>query len=233
MTRPDVAAALAPLKGFQRSTVDYAFERLYLANDSSRRFLVADEVGLGKTLVARGVIAKAIDHLWDRVQRIDIAGLPIVTYAARAPQMSVEELSWFVDDVVTRDLQGVKGVAKIERVGGVEREIRVTLDPDRLAAFGVTAADVNRQLRATHVDLAGGRGEVGASEQSIRTLAGTDTLAGLADTAVALPGGPWEFIRGGQDPEANPGGPARELTLAPRDGRILLRADGGSTTTTG
>ena len=123
------------------------------------------------------------------VQRIEIAGLPIVTYAARAPQMSVEELSWFVDDVVARDLQGVKGVAKIERVGGVEREIRVTLDPDRLAAFGVTAADVNRQLRATHVDLAGGRGEVGSAEQSIRTLAGTDTLDELADTSIALPGG--------------------------------------------
>ncbi|MBI1245081.1 MAG: MMPL family transporter [Alphaproteobacteria bacterium] len=123
------------------------------------------------------------------VQRIDIAGLPIVTYTARAPQMSVEELSWFVDDVVARDLQGVRDVAKIERVGGVEREIRVTLDPDRLAAFGVTAADVNRQLRATHVDLSGGRGEVGAAEQSIRTLAGTDSLAELSETAIALPGG--------------------------------------------
>ncbi len=123
------------------------------------------------------------------VQRIDIAGLPIVTYAARAPQMSVEELSWFVDDTVARDLQGIRGVSKIERVGGVEREIRVTLDPDRLAAFGVTAADVNRQLRATHVDLAGGRGEVGAREQSIRTLAGTDTLERLADTSIALSGG--------------------------------------------
>ncbi|MBI3506027.1 MAG: efflux RND transporter permease subunit [Proteobacteria bacterium] len=123
------------------------------------------------------------------VQRIDIAGLPIVTYAARAPQMSVEELSWFVDDTVARDLQGIRGVSKIERVGGVDREIRVTLDPDRLAAFGVTAADVNRQLRATHVDLAGGRGEVGAREQSIRTLAGTATLESLADTSIALSGG--------------------------------------------
>jgi hydrophobe/amphiphile efflux-1 (HAE1) family protein len=123
------------------------------------------------------------------VQRIDIAGLPIVVYAARAPQMSVEDLSWFVDDVVARDLQGVRGVSKIERVGGVEREIRVTLDPDRLAAFGVTAADVNRQLRATHVDLAGGRGEMAGREQSIRTLAGTDTLAELAETAIALSGG--------------------------------------------
>ncbi|WP_428273526.1 helicase-related protein [Candidatus Palauibacter sp.] len=73
--RPDTDAVLEGLKGFQRDTVDYAFERLYTAPDSTRRFLVADEVGLGKTLVARGVIAKALDHLWDgpdRVEQIDI-----------------------------------------------------------------------------------------------------------------------------------------------------------------
>lgn len=73
--RPDPTAVLGGLKGFQRDTVEYAFDRLYTASDSTRRFLVADEVGLGKTLVARGVIAKAIDHLWDgdhRVEQIDI-----------------------------------------------------------------------------------------------------------------------------------------------------------------
>ena len=73
--RPDPNAVLESLKGFQRDSVEYAFERLYRAPDSSRRFLVADEVGLGKTLVARGLIAKAIDHLWDgdhRVEQIDI-----------------------------------------------------------------------------------------------------------------------------------------------------------------
>ena len=73
--RPDTHAVLNVLKGFQRDTVEYAFERLYEAPDSTRRFLVADEVGLGKTLVARGLIAKALDHLWDgpnRVEQIDI-----------------------------------------------------------------------------------------------------------------------------------------------------------------
>ncbi|MYD04072.1 MAG: DEAD/DEAH box helicase [Acidimicrobiia bacterium] len=73
--RPDPNAVLDGLKGFQRDTVEYAFERLYKASDSSRRFLVADEVGLGKTLVARGLIAKALDHLWegpDSVEQIDI-----------------------------------------------------------------------------------------------------------------------------------------------------------------
>src|SRR6266436_6649551 len=65
-------AALAPLKAFQRCTVDYVFDRLYGAEDSINQFLVADEVGLGKTLVARGVIARMIEHLWHRTDRIDV-----------------------------------------------------------------------------------------------------------------------------------------------------------------
>ena len=72
MKRPSVEASLKPLKPFQRRTVDHAFHRLFEADDSTGRFLVADEVGLGKTLVARGIIARAIDHLWNDVDRIDI-----------------------------------------------------------------------------------------------------------------------------------------------------------------
>ncbi|MFM2421738.1 MAG: hypothetical protein RL291_268 [Pseudomonadota bacterium] len=123
------------------------------------------------------------------VSRLDIEGLPIVTYAVRAPTLTPEQLSWFVDDVVIRQLQGVKGVGSIERVGGVEREIRVRLDPDRLAAYRITAGDVNRQLRATNVDLAGGRGEIAGREQAIRTLAGKKTVEELAATMIALPRG--------------------------------------------
>jgi superfamily II DNA or RNA helicase len=69
---PSAAAALAGLKDFQRRTVEYAFRRLYQDSDSTHRFLVADEVGLGKTMVARGVIAKAVEHLWNEVERIDV-----------------------------------------------------------------------------------------------------------------------------------------------------------------
>ena len=70
--RPNAESIIKPLKPFQRRTVDHAFHRLFEASDSSSRFLVADEVGLGKTLVARGIIARAIDDLWDTTKRIDI-----------------------------------------------------------------------------------------------------------------------------------------------------------------
>lgn len=73
MDKPDAELLLRPLKAFQRRTVDYVFHQLY--REGVKRFLVADEVGLGKTLVARGVIALAIDELWPRLaelKRIDI-----------------------------------------------------------------------------------------------------------------------------------------------------------------
>jgi hypothetical protein len=71
-TKPNVDTVLRGLKDFQRRTVDYVYQRLFLDADAQRRFLIADEVGLGKTLVARGLIAKAIDHLWDKPERIDV-----------------------------------------------------------------------------------------------------------------------------------------------------------------
>ncbi len=95
-------------------------------------------------------------------------------------------MSYFVDDVVKRALQGVRGVAQVERIGGVEREILVSLDPDRLQAAGLTAVNVSQSLRGTNVDLAGGRAEIGKNDQAIRTLAGAKTLNELAGTMIPL-----------------------------------------------
>ncbi len=122
------------------------------------------------------------------VRRIEIEGAAILTYGVAAATRSTEEISWFIDDVVIRKLQSVRGVASIDRVGGVDREIRVAIDPDKLVALGITAADVNRQLLATSVDVAGGRGEVAGREQAIRTLAGARRIEELAATTIALPG---------------------------------------------
>ena len=123
------------------------------------------------------------------IQRVDVIGLPIVTYAAISPGKTPEQLSYFVDDVVKRALQGVRGVAQVERIGGVEREILVSLDPDRLQAAGLTAVNVSQHLRGTNEDLAGGRAEIGKNDQAIRTLAGAKTLNDLAGTMIPLFGG--------------------------------------------
>jgi multidrug efflux pump subunit AcrB len=123
------------------------------------------------------------------IQRVDVVGLPILTYAAIAPGKTPEQLSWFVDDVVKRALQGIRGVSQVERIGGVDREILVSLEPDRLTAVGLTAIDVSRRLRGSNIDLAGGRAEIGKNDQAIRTLAGARTLNDLAGTMISLPAG--------------------------------------------
>ncbi len=73
--KPNTAEELKRLKDFQRRSVDAVFQRMYLDANPTRRFLVADEVGLGKTLIARGVITRTIEHLWDTVLRIDVVYL--------------------------------------------------------------------------------------------------------------------------------------------------------------
>lgn len=123
------------------------------------------------------------------INKIDVEGQSILTYAASSPGKTLEQLSWHVDDVIARELQGLKGVGRVDRFGGVDREIRIALDPDRLLALGVTAAEVNRQVRATNVDLAGGRSELGGQEQSIRTLAGARSVEDLANLKIIVSGG--------------------------------------------
>jgi hydrophobe/amphiphile efflux-1 (HAE1) family protein len=123
------------------------------------------------------------------VQRIDIDGGAIVYYAVSTTSMTEEELSWFVDNTITKRLLGVAGVAQVQRGGGVDREIRVDLDPARMQALGITAVDVNRQLRQLNIDAPGGRAQLGGGEQSIRVLGGATSASRLADTQIMLSGG--------------------------------------------
>ncbi len=135
----------------------------------------------------RGDLPASVDE--PIVAKIDVEGAAIQTFAVSSPNMSIEELSWFVDDTIKRALQGQSGIGRIDRYGGADREIRVELNPDRLDAFGITAADVNRQLRGTNVDLGSGRGQVAGAEQAIRTLGDARNVDTLSNTTIALSNG--------------------------------------------
>jgi hydrophobe/amphiphile efflux-1 (HAE1) family protein len=123
------------------------------------------------------------------VQRQDADGDAISYYAVTTTGSTPEELSWFIDNTVTKRLLAVPGVAQVSRSGGVSREIRVELDPARLQALGLTAVEVNDQLRALNLDAAGGRAQVGGGEQAIRVLGGARSAADLADTQIIAGGG--------------------------------------------
>ena len=123
------------------------------------------------------------------ITRIDIENDPILTYAIEAPKLKPEEVSWFVDDTLARELLAVRGVAKVERGGGVEHEITVALKPARLMAYGITASDISRQLATFNIDLPGGRVMVEGVEHAIRTLGGATSVDALRNARISVPGG--------------------------------------------
>jgi multidrug efflux pump subunit AcrB len=123
------------------------------------------------------------------VSREDVDGGAIVYYAVSTTTLSEQELSWFVDNTITKRMLGVPGVAQVSRGGGVNREIRVELDPARMQALGITAVQVNEQIRQLNLNSPGGRAYVGGGEQSIRVMGGAHTALQLANTQIMLPGG--------------------------------------------
>jgi multidrug efflux pump subunit AcrB len=122
------------------------------------------------------------------VAKINIAGSPVLAYAIRSSAMDDEALSWFVDDTLSRRLLAVKGVGSVTRVGGVNREVRVALDPAKMQALGISASTVSRQLGQLQLDTAGGRTILGSSEQPVRTLATVKSAAELGAMELTLPG---------------------------------------------
>lgn len=122
------------------------------------------------------------------VKRIDISGMAILTYAVSDPGMSIEQLSKFVDDVISRQLSTVPGVASTSRIGGADRQINVELDLDRVEAFGLTADGISQQLRARNIDMGGGRGDLSGTEFSIRALGAAGTVDRLAATPILISG---------------------------------------------
>ncbi|MEI6802898.1 MAG: efflux RND transporter permease subunit [Burkholderiales bacterium] len=124
-----------------------------------------------------------------QVNKLNFSGQPVLAYTVGSPQMDDESLSWFVDNTIAKRLLKVRGVGAIGRVGGVDRQVQVALDPARLQALGATASDVSRQLRQVQLDLAGGRADIGGAEQSVRTLAGVASASELGHLEFALSDG--------------------------------------------
>ena len=123
------------------------------------------------------------------IEKIEIAGSPILTYTVASPRLDDEALSWFVDNQIARTLLSIPGVGAVARVGGATREVRVELDPARLLAMNATAADLSRQLRLTQQEATGGRASLGGAEQSIRTIATVQTAEELARMDITLADG--------------------------------------------
>ena len=124
-----------------------------------------------------------------RVFKAQAGSGSFANYAVVANDMTMEQLSWFVDDTVTKRLLAVPGMGSASRSGGVNREIRVILDPARMQSLGVTASQVNSFLRQNNLNAGGGRAEIAGARQSVRVIGNADTAYDLSQQRIALGGG--------------------------------------------
>ncbi len=123
-----------------------------------------------------------------RISRQKTSSDPIGYFAVSAQDMTLEQLSYFIDDTVTQRLLSIDGMAEVSRRGGVDREILVILDPVKMQSLGVTASQINASLRQLNVDAAGGQAEIAGSRQSVRVLGNADTAYELSQVHVAVGG---------------------------------------------
>lgn len=167
--------------------------------------LTEGEVSISIEFRLERPIQQALDDVRDAVARVradlpadlrdpvikkeELSGSPILTYSIASAQLDDEALSWFVDNDISKALLAVRGVGSVTRVGGVNREVRVDLDPNQLLAFNTTAADISRQLRQIQQEGSGGRTDFGGMEQSVRTIATVGSAQEIASLDITLSDG--------------------------------------------
>lgn len=123
------------------------------------------------------------------VSKVTVQSSVLVTYAVRSKDLDERELSWFVDNDMTKALLSVGGVGEVDRLGGVDREVHIDLDPNLMTSFGITASDISSRVKSVQSDKSGGRGEIGSARQTIRTLGALPSIEDLSKLAIPLSNG--------------------------------------------
>jgi multidrug efflux pump subunit AcrB len=123
------------------------------------------------------------------ISKLNLAGTPVLAYTIASSTLDEEALSWFVDKELSKRLLAIRGVGAVQRVGGVNREISVQLDPIRMNAIGMSAAELSRQLRAVQQEASGGRTDLAKAQQPVRLLGSLAEAQALNRFAIALPQG--------------------------------------------
>ena len=163
--------ALAPLQGLKHITTKVQDGTVSITAEFRMEKPVQEAVDDVRSAI-QSVRADLPGELRDPiVQKINLAGTPVLAYTLRSNRMDDEALSWMVDKEITRKLLSLRGVGAVNRVGGVTREVHISLDINRLQALGITAAEVSRQLKQIQQEGSGGRMDLGVGEQAVRTLA--------------------------------------------------------------
>ncbi len=132
---------------------------------------------------ARGGLPQEMDE--PIVNKVKFSNMPIKIFSISSNSLDDEQLSWYVDNDITKKLLSINGVGEVKRVGGKNREVQVLIDPIKLKSYAVTVADLSRQIKALQLDASAGKMEIGASEQPIRAIASVNSAEELANIEIS------------------------------------------------
>jgi multidrug efflux pump subunit AcrB len=159
----------------------------------SAEFEIGDDINAAVSEVKNAVDQIRSDLpdgiLEPQIFKVATSSDPIAYFAVEASDMTLEQLSWFVDDTVSRRLLAVEGMASVSRNGGVNREIRVVLNPAKMQSLGVTASQISGVLRQQNVNASGGQSQIAGSRQSVRVLGNAADAYALSQVQISLGGG--------------------------------------------
>ncbi len=184
-----VEDSLANLQGVRHVRTTITTGRVNFAVEFQLNKNISDAVAETKNAVdqTRGDLPNDVQPPTVIAQTVN--GQALLSFAVASSALNEEALSWFVDDAITRAVLTVPGVGRVERIGGLNREVTLEIDPVRLNGLGITAAQVSRALRQVQQETSGGRGQIGGAEQVVRTIALAHQAAELGALPIVLPNG--------------------------------------------
>lgn len=136
---------------------------------------------------ARGALPEEADP--PVIFKFDPSQIPVLQFAVSSPSRDLAWLKRWCEDELAKQLLTVSGVASVDVAGGLDREIQVVLDPERLRSYGLTVSEVLARLREENQDIAGGRLRSPGRELLSKTKGKFETVADIRAVRLPLSGG--------------------------------------------
>lgn len=136
---------------------------------------------------ARGALPRDVDP--PVIFKFDPSQIPVLQFAVSSPTRDEAWLKRWCEDALAKQLLTVEGVASVDVAGGLDREIQVVVDPERLRSYGLTVSELLSRIQEENVDISGGRVSSATREVLTKTKGKFRSVADIERVRIPLRSG--------------------------------------------